>query len=144
MIRLKLDKSSRRRAGISSWAVFFVIVVLLVAAAAYYLYTLSIAPTISISSGNSSCSSITFLVTNNNGVILHGWVATLKVNPPNQNIDVTPSSAVVAPLAPHGTYSNSFDVSFAGAPTGQYQVQANLINGTSTLATSNTITCTIG
>lgn len=116
-------------------------VVLLAAAGFYELYLQSIAPTISISSGSSSCSRITFLVTNNNGVILHGWAATLKVSPPNQYITVTPSSTAVASLAPHGTYSNSFDVSFAGAPAGQYQVQVSLTNGTNTLATSNSITC---
>ena len=139
-----MAKGRRSRAGISGWAVFFVIVVLLAAAGFYELYLQSIAPTISISSGSSSCSRITFLATNNNGVILHGWTATLKVSPRNQYITITPSSMAVAALAPHGTYSNRFDVSFAGAPTGQYQVQANLVNGTSTLATSNTVTCTIG
>ena len=136
-----LDQGKRSRAGISGWAVFLVIVVLLVAAAAYYLYQLSIAPTISISSDSSSCSTITFLVTNNNGVILHGWVATLKISPSNQYVIVAPSSTAVAALAPHGTYSNSFDVNFAGAPAGQYQAQASLVNGTNVLATSNSITC---
>jgi len=140
---MKIGKKRRPRAGISGWAVFLVVVVLIFAAATYYLYQQSIAPTVSISSDNSSCSTITFLVTNNNGGILHGWVATLKISPPSQYIVVTPSSMAVAALAPHGTYSNTFDVSYVGAPAGQYQAQANLVNGTSTLATSNTITCTV-
>ena len=143
-MEFRAQKSKKTRRGISGTAVVLVLFVLMFAALFYVAYQESVAPKASISiSSNSSCSTIGFKVTNNDNRILHGWSVNLQVSPSDQHITVSPSSDNVIALAPKGTYSGSFGVSFSSAPPGNYQIKASLVNGTQSISTSNSITCSV-
>jgi hypothetical protein len=135
---------SGTRRGVSGFAVLVILMIILGAAGVYLIYQQSLAPKaiISIFLGQ-YCSPVKFVVTNQDSRILHGWTATLSVSPSDSQVSVNPASAAVIPLAPQGSYTGSFSISFGGAPPGIYQLKANLLNGTSTIATSNTLQCQV-
>ena len=137
----RLPKASRTRGSVIIVAV--VLVLACVAAYAILQASASGEATIAISfvSKTGSCS-LTFNVTNKANKILHGWVASVRVSPVESNISVTPALAPVIPLAPEGSYNATVTVTFVGVvPPGRYDLQASLLNGTRTIASSNTLSC---
>jgi len=124
--------------------ILVIVIIILACVAAYAILRTSSGEasiTISFVSKSGSCS-LTFNVINKASKILHGWTVSVKVSPAESNISVTPAAAPVIALAPQGSYNSTFTVTFVGVvPPGKYDLQANLLNGTKTIASSNTLSC---
>jgi len=125
--------------------VLIVVIIILISVAAYSILQAARSGEASIAisflSKTGSCS-LSFRVTNNDNKILHGWTASIKISPVESNISVSPTLAPVYALAPQGSYNGTFTVTFVGVvPPGRYGLQATLLNGTITLANSNTLSC---
>jgi len=134
---------TRRR--IRGGMILVIVIIILACVAAYAILQASSSGeasiAISFASKSGSCS-LTFNVINKASKILHGWTVSVKVSPAESNISVTPAAAPVIALAPQGSYNSTFTVTFVGVvPPGKYDLQANLLNGTKTIASSNTLSC---
>jgi len=92
----------------------------------------------------SDCGSVSFHVQNQDNRILHGWSVAPTVTPSDPHIQTSPSQFQIEPLAPRGNSSQyTFNISFTGAPSGIYQVQLELLNGSATIATSESLNCNV-
>lgn len=133
------------RGGISATAVAVVLVIVVsIAGAVYVGYEQSLIPSAKISiKWGGTCSGLTFTVTNTGNKVLRVWSVNLETSPSGSGITWTPSTESVGKLGPQGQYSNSFVVSLAGTPPGTYKFTASLVNGSQTIATSNTLSCTL-
>jgi len=90
------------------------------------------------------CSSVSFHVQNQDTRILRGWSVVPSISPSDPHIQMSPSSIQIEALAPKGNSSQyAFDFSFTGAPTGIYQLQLKLLNGSASIATSEALSCTV-
>ena len=88
------------------------------------------------------CSQVSFHVQNQDTRILHGWSVVPTITPSDPHIQASPSSFPIEPLGPRGNSTEYvFDVSLSGAPTGIYQLQLDLVNGSATIATSASMSC---
>jgi hypothetical protein len=133
------------RSGVSDGVIAIVLLLLAFAAFGYFLNQALNAPKANITvSLGARCGTVNFQVTNTDSRILHGWSVKIEANPSGSGIVSSPVSAAVIALAPQGNYSGSFTVSYSGAPPGDYSLKATLVNGTQTIASSNTLTCKVG
>jgi hypothetical protein len=88
------------------------------------------------------CAQVSFHVQNQDTRILHGWSVIATITPSDPHIQTSPSSFPIEPLGPRGNSTEYvFDVSLTGAPSGIYQLRLNLVNGSTTIATSTPISC---
>lgn len=135
----------RRRRGVE-WTTAAVILffLLILVSFAYLGYQVFTKPRASIVINFSpGCSSVVYTVSNDDSRILHGWSVVLTVSPSGSGITMTPGASSVQPLAPGGNATSSFTMNYSGAPRGNYQVVANLVNDTQSIAVSPSITCTV-
>ena len=126
-----------------------VIVALLVVGILYGVYTYegySSGPKAAVLLGASTntCSSVSFHVQNQDTRILHGWYVAPSISPSDPHIQTSPSQFQIEALAPRGNSSEyTFNITFTGAPTGVYQLRLDLLNGSSSIATSDPLSCTV-
>ena len=141
--RLVGSYSSRRGIGIGK--VFVALFILVFAGVGYLIYVDSVTPHagVSISWGGSGCGTVDFTVTNHDNKVYNVWQATLQSTPSESGISSSPVSATVGRLGPQGQYEGTFSVIYAGTPTGTYHFTVNLVNGSQTIATSNSIGCSL-
>jgi hypothetical protein len=133
-----------RRPAISAIGAAAVLLVLASAAGGYVLYQQETAPKAAIFISTTDCGTISYEVINQDSRILSGWGVNVVVTPADSHILVNPQVAGVVALAPQGSANGTVSVTFAnGSPVGTYQVVANLVNGTNTIATSNSIPCSL-
>lgn len=132
------------RTGVSTLAVLLVLFIVGMGGIVYLGYEQSLIPSakISITLGN-QCTPVAFKVTNTDNKVLRVWSVNLAATPSGSGIAWSPSSESVGVLGPQGQYSGSFAMSFAGAPPGTYKFTATLVNGSQTIATSNSLSCTV-
>jgi len=108
------------------------------------LYQQQAAPKAAIVISTSDCRTIGYEVINQDSRILHGWEVNVVVSPADSQIAVNPELAGVAALAPQGSVNGTVSIGYAsGTPVGTYQIVANLVNGTHTIASSNSLPCTL-
>jgi hypothetical protein len=133
-----------QRTAISGLAISFGLLVVAFAAGGYFVYQAFTFPKAAVYISTHDCSTINYQVTNKDSRIFHGWAVEVVVTPSDSQITVSPEFAGVAALAPQGTSNGTISVAFAnGAPVGTYQISANLVNGSQTIATSNSLSCTL-
>ena len=132
------------RPAVSSAGAAFALLLVAFAAGGYVLYQQQAAPKAAIVISTSDCRTIGYEVINQDSRILHGWEVNVVVSPADSQIAVSPELAGVAALAPQGTVNGTVSIGYAsGTPVGTYQIVANLVNGTHTIASSNSLPCTL-
>jgi len=90
------------------------------------------------------CSQVSFHVENQDTRILRGWSVVPVVSPTDPHIRSSPSNYSIEALGPRGNSSQYvFDITLTGAPTGIYRLQLDLVNGSSTIAVSPSISCSV-
>jgi hypothetical protein len=130
---------TRRRAGIAVWV--FIALVLI---NAYLISTRFPDVNFTVASGgDGDCSQVSFIVRNMGLPTLHSWAANVSISP-RIPIAVNPASVQLEPLA-SGLKSSQhvFAISFAGVPSGVYQLRVNVLNGTRVAASSAPISCNV-
>jgi hypothetical protein len=132
------------RPAVSSAGAALLLILVAFAAGGYVLYQQQTAPKAAIFISTSDCGTISYKVTNQDSRILHGWGVNVVVSPADSQIAVSPELAGVAALAPQGSMNGRVSISYAsGTPVGTYQIMANLVNGTHTIASSNSLPCSL-
>jgi len=139
-----------KRIGIDKALIAFGVIVIVVAVGIYILVNSyegyanrpKAAVLLGVSTG--TCSSVSFHVQNQDTRILHGWYVVPSISPSDSHIQASPSNFTIEALAPKGNSSQyAFNISFTGAPTGVYQLQLELNNGSATIANSDSLSCTV-
>lgn len=138
-------KLGKKRSSIESSAAAIVVIFLLIFLAFGYLgYQIITKPRASVSISFASGCQVSYIVTNDDTRIFHGWSVVLAVSPPGSGVVITPPASPVQALAPGGNATGKFAMNYSAAPRGNYGIIANLINGTQTIAQSSSVTCTVG
>jgi len=139
-----------RRTGIGRIFVAFVVLVILVAAGvAFLVYTYETntgKPKAAVILGTQTggCSQVSFHVQNQDNRILHGWSVIPVITPTDPHFRTNPGNFSIEALGPRGNSTQYvFSVSLSGAPTGVYQLQLKLINGSASIATSASLSCKV-
>ena len=140
----------RRRSGIGRMIVIFVVLVILAVVGiffsliAYNAYANKPRAAVLVGVSTGACSSVSFHVQNQDTRILRGWYVVPSISPSDPHIQTSPGNFTIEALAPKGNSSQyTFNISFTGAPTGIYQLRLELLNGSSTIATSDSLSCTV-
>jgi len=139
-----------RRTGIERIFVAFVVLVLLIAAGvaflvyAYETNTGRPKAAVILGTPTGGCSQVSFHVQNQDNRILHGWSVIPVITPTDPHFRTSPDNFSIEALGPRGNSTQYvFSVSLSGAPTGVYQLQLKLINGSASIATSASLSCKV-
>jgi hypothetical protein len=140
----------RGRSGIEKVVLAFVVIAILfavviaLAVSTYQGYANGPKAAVLLGVSAGDCGSVSFHIQNQDTRILHGWYVVPSISPSDSHIQTSPGNFTIEPLAPKGNSSQyTFNITFTGAPTGVYQLRLELLNGSSTIATSDSLSCTV-
>ena len=143
-------RSIRSRRGIERVFVILSVLLLLLVISIALIVSLSQSEAarpkaaIVLGASTNNCSRISFVVENQDTRIFHGWSVVPVITPTDSHIRISPDNYSIEVLGPRGNSTQRvFDVSLSGAPTGVYNLELNLVNGSSTIATSPSISCNV-
>jgi hypothetical protein len=145
----RLRTIRRRKSGIGRVVVALVFFILIVVGVALFVYAYESnagRPKAAVILGSSTedCSQVSFHVQNQDTRILRGWSVVPVITPTDPHIQTSPSSFPIEALGPRGNSTQyMFEVSLSGAPTGIYQLRLELVNGSTPIAISSSISCKV-